>query len=137
MVHEIEDLSGVVAKKNIQDGYCFITNRNLNPPFQRVPQDNQPMKEFSRLPSCFAHYTSLTHEHWVAIEEGSFVKYRAEVVIRPNPGAVKLRATWVWIEENDEYKDYYDGEETSDDQEESPEPPWKKPRYNWKKRYNV
>lgn len=137
MVHEIEDLSGVVAKKNIQDGYCFITNRNLNPPFQRVPQDNQPMKEFSRLPSCFAHYTSLTHEHWVAIEEGSFVKYRAEVVIRPNTGAVKLRATWVWIEENDEYKDYYDGEETSDDQEEPPEPPWKKPRYNLKKRYNV
>ena len=129
MAREIKDLSGVVAKKNIRDGFCFITNINLNSPFPIVPQDNEPMKQFSRLPSCFAHFTSFTHEHWVAIEEGSFVKYRAEVVIRPNTGAVKLHSTWVWIEENNEYNDY-DNQETSDDREEPPEPPWKKLRYS-------
>ena len=133
MAHENKDLSGVVAKKNIQDGYCFITNRNLNPPFEEVPQDHELMKKFSRLPSCFAHFTSFTHEHWVAIEEGSFVKYRAEVVIRPNTGAVKLHATRVWIEENHEYKDYdneENREEPPENREEPPEPPWKKPRYS-------
>ena len=131
MAREIKDLSGVVAKKNIRDGFCFITNINLNSPFPIVPQDNEEMKKFSRLPSCFAHFTSFTHEDWEAIQKGSFVKYCAEVVIRPKTRAVKLHATQVrlWVGENDDDKHYdRQNEENSDDGEEPPEPPWRKRR---------
>lgn len=123
MAREIKDLNGVVSNKHTEEGYCFITNEDITPPFQRDPLDNKRMKQFSRLPSCFAHITAFTSEDWEAIKEGSVVKYRAEVVIRPTTGAVKLHASWVWVEECEA-----DSEPPQSDDDGSALPPWKKQR---------